>query len=112
MNPFLFGSLSLNFTSTTFEDNKWQALHDLDRLDPGDTEPDRAFIEHNRGMGFYPGIGLEFNVSDKFGFHLTAGYYFILLKEKEFLTPEQNENLHAITLQAGIRFSLLKSKDI
>ena len=112
MNPFLFGSLSFNFTSTTFDDNEWKAYRDLDMLAPDDSGPDRAFIENNTGMGFYPGIGLEFNVSDKFGFHLTAGYYFILLNETEFLTPEQNENLNAITLQAGVRFSFLKSKDI
>jgi hypothetical protein len=81
-------------------------------LDPDDSGPDRANIEDNTGLGLYPGIGLELNVSDRIGFHIIAGYYYILLKEDRFYVPEQNENLNAITIQAGIRFSFLKSKDL
>jgi hypothetical protein len=112
LNPYIFNSFSLNLTSTTFDDNEWQAYYDLDMLDPDDTEPDRANIENNTGFGLYPGIGLEFNVNDRIGFNISSGYYFILLNEENFRMPEQNENLNAISLQAGFKFSFLKSKEI
>jgi opacity protein-like surface antigen len=112
LNPYIFSSFSMNLTSTTFDDNEWNAYRDLHMLEPGDDEPDRANIESNTGFGLCPGVGLEFNVSDQIGIHISAGYYYILLKEENFHAPEQNENLNAVTIKAGLRFSFLKSKDI
>jgi opacity protein-like surface antigen len=111
-NPFLFAGISLNFTSTTFEDNEWQAYHDLDMLDPDDSGPDRANIENNTGAGFFPGIGLELALSDRIGFFIISGASFVLLKEENFYIPEQKENLNAFTAQAGLKVSFLKSKDL
>lgn len=112
VNPYVSCGFSLNLTSTTFDDNAWQAYHDLDMLDPDDSGPDRANIESNTGLGLYPGIGLEFNMNDRIAFLVSAGYYYILLNKEEFYVPEQNENLNAVILQAGLRLSFLKSKDI
>ena len=111
-NPYLFLGFNLNFTSTTFDDNEWEAYHDLDMLDPDDSGPDRANIESNTGAGFCPGLGLELSLSDQIGFYIQAGLYYILLNEEQFYVPEQNEDLKAITAQAGLRFSFLKSKDL
>lgn len=112
VNPFIFAGLTLNITSATYEDNEWQAFHDLDMLEPDDSGPDRAYIENNTGIGFYPGIGLDFSISDNIGFYLTSGFYYFLTSEDNFYTPEQKENFFAITVQGGIKFSFLKSKDI
>jgi opacity protein-like surface antigen len=111
-NPFLFAGVSLNFTSTTFDDNQWQAYHDLDMLDPDDSGPDRANIENNTGAGLFPGIGLELALSDRIGFFIMSGASFVLLNEDNFYTPEQKENLNAFTAQAGLKISFLKSKDL
>lgn len=111
INPFIFAGITMNFTSATFEDNEWQARHDHGLLDY-DEDPDRANIENNTGIGFYPGIGLDFSLSDNIGFYLTSGLYYFLTNEENFYTPEQKENFSAITVQAGIKFSFLKSKDI
>jgi opacity protein-like surface antigen len=112
VNPFLFGGINLNFTSSTYTDNAWQAYHDLDMLDPDDSGPDRANIESNTGLGLYPGVGLEFNVNDQFGFVLKTGLYFVFLNEGQFYVPEQKENLNAFSIQAGLRFSFVKSKEL
>ncbi len=112
LNPFLYAGLSINFTSTTFEDNEWQALHDHGLLDPDDSGPDRAYIENNTGLGLHPGLGIEFSINDNIGFHILTGYYLILLSEENFYVPEQHENLNAIILQSGLKLSFLKSKDI
>ena len=101
----------MNITSTTFEDNEWNARRDHGMLEV-DEDPDRANIENNTGIGFYPGIGLDFSLSDNIGFYLTSGLYYFLTDEENFYTPEQKENFSAITIQAGIKFSFLKSKDI
>lgn len=112
VNPYLFWGISMNLTSTTFEDNEWNAYRDLGMLEEGDDVPDRANIESNTGLGLCPGFGLEFNVNDRIGFHVTAGYHYILLNEENFYVPEQNENMNAVTIQAGLKLSFLKSKDI
>jgi len=111
INPFIFAGINMNITSTTFEDNEWKARRDHGMLEV-DEDPDRANIENNTGIGFYPGIGLDFSVSDHIGFFLTSGLYYFLTDEENFYTPEQKENFSAITVQAGIKFSFLKSKDI
>ena len=110
--PFFFGGLTVNATSTTYDDNAWQAYHDLDMLDPDDSGPERANIEKNTGIGFHPGMGLELVLNDRIGFHVSAGLFIVLLNEENFYVPEQNENLNSITIQAGLRFSFLKSKKI
>ena len=115
INPFLFTGVSVNFTSTTYEDNEWQAWQDLDMMDQFDPDgdgPDRAFIEENTGLGLNPGVGVEISINDNIGFHVLGGYYLVLLGEDSFYVPEQHENIHAIIVQAGLKFSFLKSKDL
>ncbi len=112
LNPYIFTGLSMNITSATHEDNEWQALHDLDMLDPDDSGPDRAYIENNTGFGINPGLGLELDISDKIGFFISSGIHFILLNEENFYVPEQSENFKAFVIQGGVRLSFLKSKDI
>ena len=111
LNPFLFAGVNLNFTSTTFKDNAWQAYYELGRTEPDD-QPDRANIENNTGVGFFPGIGVDLDLSDRVGFFIISGVHFVLLSEANFYTPEQKENLNAFTAQAGLKFSFLKSKDL
>lgn len=110
-NPFIFAGVNLNFTSTTFEDNEWQAYQDLGRLEE-DEEPDRANIESNTGVGFFPGIGVDLALSDRIGFFIISGAHFVLLSEENFYTPEQKENLNAFSAQAGLKISFLKSREL
>ncbi len=112
VNPYLFAGISLNFTSTTFEDNEWAALKEHGQLDPPDDPPERANIENNTGIGFFPGIGLDLALGDRISFFLMSGVNIVLLKEDNFYTEEQKENLNAFSAQAGIRISFLKSKDL
>lgn len=111
-NPYLFVGININFTKAEYTDNNWQALKDLDMLDPDDTGPDNPFLEKNTGIGLNPGLGVEYSLNDKIGFFLSAGYYFILLDKSNFKTPEQVENFNSLFFQAGIRFSFLKSKEL
>lgn len=118
VNPFLFAGVSFNFTTTTYEDNEWQALHDLDEmydmgfLDPDDSGPDGSYMPENTGIGFNPGLGIEINFHDNIGFHIVAGYYLVLIDKENFYVVEQSEHLHAVTVQAGLKFSFLKSRDL
>jgi len=115
VNPFLFAGFSLNFTSTSFKDNEWQAYSDLGLLDIHDPDgdgPDRANIESNSGIGFFPGIGLDLALGDRLSLFLLSGVHLVLLNEENFYTPEQHENLNAFSAQAGIRVSFVKSKDL
>jgi hypothetical protein len=112
INPYLFAGISLNFTSTTFEDNYWAALKEFGLLDPPDDPPERANIEKNIGPGFFPGVGLDLALGDRFSLFLLSGIHVVMLKEGNFYTPEQQENLKALSAQAGIRVSFVKSKEL
>lgn len=112
VNPFVFLGLTVNHTSTTFEDNEWEAFRDLGMLDPDDSGPEGPYMGKNTGVGIHPGAGMEISLHDNVSFHLVAGYYFVFLQEKSFYVPEQHEHLHAVVLQAGISLSFLKSRNM
>lgn len=112
INPYIFAGLTLNYTKSDFTDNQWQAYHDLNMLDPDDTGPCSPYLENSFGLGFYPGLGGEYNLSDNIGFFISMGYHLILLKKENFKSPEQEENLNFIDFHAGVRFSFLKSKNL
>ncbi len=112
INPYLFFGVNINFTKAAFRSNEWQAEKDLGMLDPGDTTPWNDFMEENTGLGLNPGIGLLYNMNERLGFTFTAGYYLIFLDESNFKSSDQVENFHSFTIQAGIRFSFLKSKEL
>ena len=112
INPYFFTGITINFTNVTFTDNYWQARHDNDMLDPDDTGPYNDFLEKNFGIGFHPGFGAEYSLSDNIGFFISAGYHLILLNKENFKEQDREENFHSINLQGGIRFSFLKSKNL
>jgi opacity protein-like surface antigen len=109
---FLFAGLNINFTSAEYEDNEWKADKEFGMLDPDDTGPYDPYLEENTGLGVISGFGAEYDLNDNIGFYLSAGYQFIMLDEKNFKMSEQVENFQALNLQAGIRFSFLKSKKL
>jgi opacity protein-like surface antigen len=117
-NPYLSLGFYLNFTKAVFSDNAWydgKELHDQGKLPNFLNDypaPYDAWLEKNTGLGFNPGAGLEYNLSDKIGFSLSAGYYLLLINGKNFKNDQLIENLNAVSVQAGIRFNFLKSKKL
>jgi len=109
---FIFAGLNLNLTKAEYQDNEWLADQEYGMLDPDDTGPWDPYLEKNTGLGITSGFGAEYDLNDKIGFYLSAGYHYILLDEKNFKTPEQVENFQALFLHAGIRLSFLKSKKL
>ena len=109
---YIFSGLNINFTKAEYQDNEWQADKEYGMLDPDDTGPYHPYLEKNTGLGVVAGLGVEYDLNDKIGFYLSAGYHYILLDEKNFKTPEQVEHLQALFLHAGIRLSFLKSKKL
>jgi opacity protein-like surface antigen len=112
INPFILAGLTLNYTKSDFTDNQWQAYHDLNMLDPDDSGPCSPYLENSFGLGFHPGLGGEYNLSDNIGFFISMGYHLILLNKENFKSPEQEENINFIDFHAGVRFSFLKSKNL
>ena len=109
---FLFTGLSINFTSAIFENNEWEANQRLGTLDPEDTEPYEPYLKKHTGLGLISGFGAEYDLNDKLGFFISAGYHLAFLNEKNFEIPDRKENLNAFSFQAGIRLSFLKSKEL
>jgi len=75
-------------------------------------DPSRDFLEENSGIGFNPGLGVEYSPNDRIHFYLEPGYYFIMLNEKNFKAQERVENFNAFVLTAGLRYFFIKSKDL
>lgn len=112
LSLFLFAGVNINFTKAEFQNKEWEADREFGMLDPDDTGPWDPFLEENTGLGLISGFGIEYDLSDKIGFYLSAGYHFIMLDEKNFKMTEQAENFQAINVHAGIRLSFLKSKKL
>lgn len=110
--PYFFAGVNINFTHANFTDNWWKDANKLGVLPADDTGPYDPFLENNAGIGLVPGIGIEYGPTDKFAFYLSAGYYLIPLNEKNFKSEYVIENFNAFFLQAGIRFSFIKSKNL
>jgi hypothetical protein len=117
-NLFIFLGLYLNFTRADFSDNYWavgKSLYDQGKLPNflnDNPLPYDPWLEKNTNIGFNPGTGLEYNLSDKVGFSVSAGYYFMLLNKNNFKNDKIIENFNAILIQAAIRFNFLKSKKL
>ncbi len=110
--PYFYAGVNINWTSAWFENNLWPALNKWNMLDPDDTGPYNGNLEKNFGIGFNPGLGVEYSLNDKFIFYLSSGYYFIILNKDNFKSPSREENFNAFVLQAGLRFNFIKSKDL
>lgn len=112
INPYIFAGVTINYTKSTYNDNYWNARRDFNMLDPDDTGPSNDYLEKNFGIGFHPGFGAEYSLSDNIGFFISAGYYIILLNKENFKSESREENFHSINLHGGVRFSFLKSKNL
>jgi opacity protein-like surface antigen len=118
LNPYLSFGLSLNFTKAVFTDNYWYTgknLYDqgiLPNFLSNEPAPYDPWLSKNTGLGFNPGAGLEYNLSDKIGFSVSAGYSLIFLNGKNFPNEKIVENLHAVSVHAGIHYNFLKSKKL
>jgi len=111
-NPYIFAGVSINYSSAKYTDNYWEDAHRLNYLPPDDTGPYDPFLEKNTGLGFIPGVGLEYSSSDRFRIYMETGYSMIFLQEQNFKSEFVTENFNAFFLQAGLRFAFLKSKDL
>jgi len=113
-SPFLFAGISLNYTKAPFEDNSWKDYVFYGLSEPGDTEY-WTYLEKNFGVGFNPGIGIEYSPNDKIALFFTSGFYVVFINSENYPYDSREDikgNLNAFHAEAGIRFSFLKSKDL
>lgn len=111
-NPYLFTGVNINFTHANYADNYWYDANEFHRLPSDDTGPYDPFLEKNTGIGFIPGLGIDYSPGDKISFYFTTGYSLILLNKENFKSQYLYENFNAFVLQAGLRFYFIKSKDL
>jgi opacity protein-like surface antigen len=112
-NPFIFTGININYTHAKYSDNQW-ADFVAHGLNGPDSHPYNPYLKKNVGLGFNPGLGIEYNPSEKISVFLTAGYYHIFMNEKNFQydQPESSADFNAFLIQAGIRYSFIKSKNL
>jgi hypothetical protein len=112
LNPYFFCGVNINWTCAYFENTEWAAYKKLGWLSVEDTVPGNDNLENSVGIGFNPGIGVEYSPNDRFHFYLESGYYVIMLEKDKFKDPLREENFNALILQAGLRLNFIKSKDL
>jgi hypothetical protein len=113
VRPFLFAGLSINLTKAPFKDRYWEDRIRFGLNDPGDESP-WPYLQKNTGVGISPGIGIEYSPNDKVAFWFASGFNIIFINEDNFPYDSRKEikgNLTAFQANAGLRFSILKSKD-
>jgi len=112
LNPYVFAGVSFNLTRANYEDTEWEKKNELDYLPIDDTGPINDFLEKNNGIGFNPGIGVEYSFNNRMHFYFEPCYYLILLNKLNFAYSERTENLNAFVLQAGLKYYFVKSKEL
>jgi len=93
INPYIFAEVNLNYTDLF--------------VDFGTESLDEGYP----GLGFYPGLGIDFRISDNFGIFTQAGFNTILINEDPYAL-EMYENYNAYKVEVGVKISFLKSKTI
>jgi opacity protein-like surface antigen len=111
-NSYLYAGVNINITRANYEDTQWLKLKELNMLPASDTGPYNGNLEQNTGVGFNPGMGVEYFPKERIGFYLNAGYYFIKLNKDNFKSPSRVENFNAFAIQAGLHMYFIKSKDL
>ncbi len=112
-NPYVFAGITINLTKAYFEDQGWKERDNQGLLPPDDPGPlPTGFLEKNIGIGFNPGVGLEYNLNDQWYFFLQSGYYFIALSKDNFKIASREEFFHSFLLQLGTRIYFIKTKDL
>ncbi|MCX6329296.1 MAG: outer membrane beta-barrel protein [Bacteroidia bacterium] len=112
-NPFIYAGININYTHAKYTDTQWEDYIEKGLYKPGDYF-DNPWLRKNVGFGFNPGLGIEYNPIEKISVFLTAGYYHIFMNEKNFAYyyPERSGNFNAFLIQAGIKYSFIKSKNL
>jgi hypothetical protein len=110
--PYLFAGININLTTANYVSTLWAKYEEINYLPVGEPVAYNGNLENSFGMGFNPGIGIEYSPNDKFHFFLESGYYFIMLNKDHFKSPELEENFNAVVLQVGLRYCFIKSKDL
>jgi len=114
LRPFLFAGLSINYTKAPFKDHYWDDCIRFGLNAPGDESP-WPYLQKNIGLGINPGLGFEYAPTDKIAFWLASGINLILMNENNFPYDSRDNikgNLSSFHVNAGLRFNILKSKDI
>ena len=112
INPYTLLEINLNYTSVNYIDAMYEKYVSLGREDEYGESLSETWMEKSFGIGLYPGIGTEINLSDNIGIFLQTGYWLIILNKDEFELPEDEENFHALRFQLGVRMSFWKSKKL
>jgi len=112
LNPYLFTGININWTRANYEDTEWKTKNELNYLPLDDIGPGKCFLKKNCGIGFNPGVGVEYSPNDRLHFYLESACYFIMLNKLSFEYPERAENFNAFILQAGLRLYFIKSKEL
>jgi opacity protein-like surface antigen len=112
LNPYVFLGVNMNLTSCEYRSNEWYDARDVGYLDPDDLVPWNDYLENSSAFGIRPGFGADYQLSERIGLFATGGYQFIAIDKKRFKSSEQEENLHFLYLQVGVRLSFMKSKQL
>ena len=111
LNPFIYGGLSFRFNTVDFINHEYDAYERLGRLDElEETQADPWFTSSN-GPGAFAGTGVDYRLSEMLNITFSLTYNFGYLDETVFLYNAKYIDLHALSIRAGVKLNLLKSKD-
>lgn len=122
VNPYVFAEITFNYTDINYLNKQrvaWidlgETVEDYDEWYSSLTSP-VAFKntpQSSFGVGLYPGMGIDFNISQNLGIFLQGGYSFISINKSDLEEANlEPENFKTIKVELGVKVSFLRSKDI
>ena len=112
INPYLFAEVGFNFTDLKL-DNSYGAAKDEYGVESLETEPVEYVVEQSVGLGVYPGLGFDISVNENLGLFLQSGFSFIFINNGKLKDAgHAEENFKTFKIEAGIKVSFLRSKNL
>lgn len=122
INPYVYVEVTFNYTDINYVDNRRTAYISMGNSEQAYDEwynsltTPAAFKntpQSSFGVGLYPGLGLDFNLTGNLGIFLQGGYSFISINKSDMEAANlEPENFKTVKVELGVKFSFLRSKDI
>jgi opacity protein-like surface antigen len=122
VNPYIFTEITFNYTDINYVNKILDAWLSLGGTEDSFNEwfnnlttpaAFRNTPQSSFGIGLYPGVGLDFNVTQNLGIYLQGGYSFISINKSDMEAANlEPENFKTIKVELGVKLSFLRSKDI
>lgn len=109
-HPYVYAGFNRNHITVRFFDKQYESFQNLGRGDEHPEDNSWTLLDNYISYGLSVGTGLEYTLSDRLRFYLLAVNTTVWIEDKGLYERVEVANMNTLSLELGVRFSFLKSK--